>query len=450
MASLFRTLAGGVVLACALGFGAGPGLAQTPGPAPAPKTTAIHAGRLIDGLSARPQSQVTILIRDDRITAVEPGFVSPPGAEVIDLSTATVLPGLIDGHTHVTSLRRTGNGIAKSVTYSPLDMALAATVNAEAILRSGVTTVRDLGGNYGTDIALKKAIELGEVAGPRMWVAGEAIGPTGGHTDWSHGYAEDMSRRDWGAGLADGPDAVTRLARTQHKLGVDIIKIMPSGGVVSQGDDPKAQLMTEAEIKAAIETAQAMGMKVAAHGHGKDAIDIAVRLGASSIEHGTYADDESWRLMKANGTYFVPTLLTTQRLYELAQRSPEALNPSTVAKVLAMGPSLTKLTRAHDAGVKIAFGSDTGLGENLQEAALMVEAGMTPAEVILAATANAADLIGSSEIGAVQAGRYADIVAVAGDPLADITELERVQFVMKGGVVYKVGGENLYVPMVNP
>ena len=448
MASLFRTLAGGVALACALG--AGPGLAQTPGPAPTPKVTAIHAGHLIDGLSARPQSQVTILVRDDRITAVEPGFVSPPGAEVIDLSNATVLPGLIDGHTHVTSLRRTGNGIAKSVTYSPLDMALAATVNAEAILRSGVTTVRDLGGNYGTDIALKKAIELGEVAGPRMWVAGEAIGPTGGHTDWSHGYAEDMSRRDWGAGLADGPDAVTRLARTQHKLGVDIIKIMPSGGVVSQGDDPKAQLMTEAEIKAAIETAQAMGMKVAAHGHGKDAIDIAVRLGASSIEHGTYADDESWRLMKANGTYFVPTLLTTQRLYELAQRSPEALNPSTVAKVLAMGPSLTKLTRAHDAGVKIAFGSDTGLGENLQEAALMVEAGMTPAEVILAATANAADLIGSSEIGAVQAGRYADIVAVAGDPLADITELERVQFVMKGGVVYKVGGENLYVPMVNP
>lgn len=448
MASLFRTLAGGVALACALG--AGPGLAQTPGPAPTPKTTAIHAGRLIDGLSARPQSQVTILVRDDRITAVEPGFVSPPGAEVIDLSNATVLPGLIDGHTHVTSLRRTGNGIAKSVTYSPLDMALAATVNAEAILRSGVTTVRDLGGNYGTDIALKKAIELGEVAGPRMWVAGEAIGPTGGHTDWSHGYAEDMSRRDWGAGLADGADAVTRLARTQHKLGVNVIKIMPSGGVVSQGDDPKAQLMTEAEIKAAIDTAHAMGMKVAAHGHGKDAIDIAVRLGAASIEHGTYADDESWRLMKAAGTYFVPTLLTTQRLYELAKTKPEALNPSTVAKVLAMGPSLTKLTRAHDAGVKIAFGSDTGLGENLQEAALMVEAGMTPAEVILAATANAADLIGSSEIGAVQAGRYADIVAVAGDPLTDITELERVQFVMKGGVVYKAGGENLYVQMVNP
>jgi imidazolonepropionase-like amidohydrolase len=448
MASLFRTLVGGVALACAVGVG--PSLAQAPGPAPTPKTTAIHAGRLIDGLSARPQSQVTILIRDDRITAVEPGFVSPPGAEVIDLSNATVLPGLIDGHTHVTSLRRTGNGIAKSVTYSPLDMALAATVNAEAILRSGVTTVRDLGGNYGTDIALKKAIELGEVVGPRMWVAGEAIGPTGGHTDWSHGYAEDMSRRDWGAGLADGPDAVTRLARTQHKLGVDIIKIMPSGGVVSQGDDPKAQLMTEAEIKAAIDTARAMGMKVAAHGHGKAAIDIAVRLGAASIEHGTYADDESWRLMKAAGTYFVPTLLTTQRLYDLAKTSPEALNPSTVAKVLAMGPSLTKLTRAHSAGVKIAFGSDTGLGENLQEAALMVEAGMTPAEVILAATASAADLIGSTEIGAVQAGRYADIVAVAGDPLTDITELERVQFVMKGGVVYKAGGENLYVPMVNP
>ena len=414
------------------------------------ETVAIHAGRLIDGLTLAPRAEVTILVQDDRIASIEPGYVTPEGARVVDLRAATVLPGMIDAHTHVTSLRRTGNGIAKSVTYSPLDMVLAATVNADAILRSGVTTVRDLGGNYGTDLALKRAINLGEVAGPRMFVAGEAIGPTGGHTDWSRGYAEDMDRRDWGAGVADGADAVAHLARLQHKLGVDVIKIMPRGGVVSQGDDPRAKVMTDAEIQAAIETAHAMGMKVAAHGHGKTSIDAAVRLGAASIEHGTYADAESWRLMKAQGTYFVPTLLTTQRLYETAQNNPEALNPSTVAKVLAMGPSLAKLTRAHEAGVKIAFGSDTGLGENLQEAALMVRAGMSPAEVIEAATKNAADLIGSAEIGAVAPGRYADIIAVAGDPLADITELERVQFVMKGGVIYKTGGEALFVPMVNP
>lgn len=410
----------------------------------------IHAGRLIDGLTMQPRSQVSILVKGERIVGVEPGFQTPAGAKVIDLSQATVLPGLIDAHTHVTSLNRTGNGIAKNVTYSPLDTALAATVNVGKILRSGVTTVRDLGGLYGTDIALKRSIELGEVAGPRMWVAGEAIGPTGGHNDWSHGYAEDVSRRDWGAGLADGADAVMSLARKEHKLGANVIKIMPSGGVVSQGDDPKAKLMTDAEIKAAVDTAHALGMKIAAHGHGKTAIDAAVVAGVDSIEHGTYADAESFKLMKAHGTYFIPTLLTTQRLYDAAKTRPETLNPSTVAKVLAMGPSVTKLTNAHKAGVKIAFGSDTGLGENLKEAAIMVQAGMTPAQVLEAATKSAADLIGSGEIGAVQAGRYADIVAVAGDPLADITELERVQFVMKGGVVYKQGGQAVFVEGVNP
>jgi imidazolonepropionase-like amidohydrolase len=412
--------------------------------------TVIHAGRLIDGLTTKPRETVSILITKDRITGVEPGFIAPAGAKVIDLSKATVLPGLIDSHTHVTSLSRTGNGIAKAVTNSPLDTVLAATVNVGKILQSGVTTVRDLGGLSGTDIALKKAIAAGSVAGPRMWVAGEAIGPTGGHNDWSHGYAEDVSRRDWGAGLADGPDAVTRLARLEHKLGADQIKIMPSGGVVSQGDDPKAQLMTEAEIKAAIDAAHALGMKIAAHGHGKGAIDTAVRLGVDSIEHGTYADAESWKLMKAHGTYFVATLLTTEKLHDAAVNRPETLNPSTVAKVLAMGSSLTKLTKAHDAGVKIAFGSDTGQGENVKEAALMVKAGLTPAEVITAATVSGADLIGSKDIGAVETGRYADIIAVAGDPLADITELERVRFVMKGGKIYKSDGVAVPVELVNP
>ncbi|CAN5262910.1 amidohydrolase family protein [soil metagenome] len=410
----------------------------------------IHAGRLIDGLSSKPREQISILVTKDRITGVEPGFVSPAGAKVIDLSKTTVLPGLIDAHTHVTSLSRTGNGIAKTMTNSPLDTVLAGTVNVGKILRSGVTTVRDLGGLYGTDIALKKAIEAGEVAGPRMWVAGEAIGPTGGHNDWSHGYAEDVSRRDWGAGIADGPDAVAKLARTEHKLGATVIKIMPSGGVVSQGDDPKAQLMSDAEIQAAVDTARALGLKIAAHGHGKGAIDAAVRAGVDSIEHGTYADAESWKLMKARGTYFVPTLLTTETLRDAALNRPETLNPSTVAKVLAMGSSLTKLTNAHAAGVKIALGSDTGLGENLKEAALMVKAGMSPAEVIASATTNAADLIGSKEIGAIETGRYADIVAVAGDPLSDITELERVRFVMKGGKIYKSDGVAVPVELVNP
>lgn len=412
--------------------------------------TVIHAGRLIDGLTTKPRETVSILITKDRITGVQDGFVSPPGAKVVDLSHGTVLPGLIDVHTHVTSLSRTGNGIAKNMTYSPLDTVLAATVNVGKILQSGITTVRDVGALYGADIALKKAITLGEVSGPRMWVAGEAIGPTGGHNDWSHGYAEDVSRREWGAGLADGPDAVIKLARTEHKLGADLIKIMPSGGVVSQGDDPKAQLMSDAEIQAAVDTAHAMGLKVAAHGHGKGAIDAAVRAGVDSIEHGTYADAESWKLMKAHGTYFIATLLTSQQLYDTAQKHPEALNPSTVAKVLAMGTGTAKLINAHDAGVKIAMGSDTGLGENIKEAGLMVKAGLTPAEVITAATASGADLIGSKDIGAIATGRYADIIAVAGDPLTDITELERVRFVMKGGKIYKSDGLPVPVELVNP
>lgn len=410
----------------------------------------IHAGHLFDGEKRTLQGPSSILVRDDRIVSIEPGFVTPAGAEVVDLKNETVLPGIIDSHTHITSLPRTGNGIAKTVTYSPLDTALAATVNSRAILLSGVTTIRDLGGLYGADVALKTAIDRGEVVGPRMWVAGEAIGPTGGHNDWAHGLAADVSRPSFGAGLADGPDAVTALARREHKMGATVIKIMPSGGVVSSGDDPKAQLMTNEEIKAAVDTAHALGMKIAAHGHGKGAIDNAVRAGVDSIEHGTYADAESYALMKGRGTYFIPTLLTTQRLYDTAKTRPEALNPSTVKKVLAMGTGSAKLTNAYKAGVKIAMGSDTGLGENVKEAGLMAAAGMTTPDVLMAATANGADLIGSDEIGKIAPGRYADIVAVSGDPLADVSQLERIDFVMKGGVVYKLGGVEQPVKLINP
>lgn len=410
----------------------------------------ILAGKLFDGEKRVLQGPSTIVIRDDRIVEIQQGHNTPVGAEVVDLRDKTVLPGLIDSHTHITSLPRTGNGMAKTMTYSPLDTVLAATVNARAILQSGVTTIRDLGGLYGADIALKAAIERGSVAGPRMWVAGEAIGPTGGHNDWARGVAGDVSRPSYGAGLADGPDAVMALARKEHKMGATVIKILPSGGVVSTGDDPKAKLMTDAEIKAAVDTAHMMGLKLAAHGHGKAAIDAAVRLGADSIEHGTYADAESWALFKAHGTYFVPTLLTTQKLYEAATQRPESVSPSTRAKVLAMGTGSQKLTNAYKAGVKIVMGSDTGLGENPKEAGLMVKAGMAPMDVLMAATANGADLIGSSEIGKIAAGRYADIIAVSGDPVADITVLERVDFVMKGGVVYKQGGVERPAKLVNP
>jgi imidazolonepropionase-like amidohydrolase len=330
-------------------------------------------------------------------------------------------------------------------------MALAATVNARHVLESGVTSVRDTGGLSGVDFALRRAINLGEVIGPRMWVAGEAVGPTGGHNDWSTGYAEDISRRDWGAGIADGPYEVTKKVREQHKLGAGVIKILPSGGVISVGDDPKANLMTAEEIKAAVDTAHSLGLKVAAHAHGKTSIDLAVRMGVDSIEHGTYGDAESWKLMKEHGTYLVPTLLTGEILYETAKTRPESMNPSSVAKVLALGErSGQRVADAYKAGVKIAMGSDTGLGLNPREFSLLVKAGLTPIDAILASTRNSAELIGSDKIGTIQAGRYADIVAVNGDPLQDITELERVQFVMKGGVVHKQDGRVQAAPVINP
>jgi len=228
-------------------------------------------------------------------------------------------------------------------------------------------------------------------------------------------------------------------------MGADLIKIMPSGGVLSIADDPNAQLMADDEIKAVIDTAHSLGMKVAAHAHGKQAIDHTVALGVDSIEHGSFADAESDALMKKHGTYLVPTMLVAQTVVDIAKAHPEQLNPSSAAKALAVAPRIRdNLARAYKNGVKIAFGTDQGLaphGTNAKEFALMVGAGMSPIDAIMAATHNAADLIGDTkDIGSIQSGRYADIVAVAGDPLADVTELERVRFVMKGGKIYKRDG----------
>jgi imidazolonepropionase-like amidohydrolase len=239
------------------------------------------------------------------------------------------------------------------------------------------------------------------------------------------------------------------VVRTLRREGVDLIKIMPSGGVMSIGDDPSLQLMADDEIKAVIETAHALGMKVAAHAHGLAAINRATELGVDSIEHGTYGDQTSYALMKKHGTYLVPTLLVAQTVFKMAQEHPEELNPSTVEKALRVAPMVKQnLRAAYAAGVKIAFGTDTfGIsphGDNAKEFPLMVESGMTPADAILAATQSAADLIGDpADIGSLQAGRYADVIAVAQDPLKDVTELQRVQFVMKGGVVYKAAGKTV-------
>ena len=408
----------------------------------------VHAGRLIDGIDKSSRTNVSILIHDDRITAVQSGFVSPAGAEVIDLSKATVLPGLIDAHVHITSQNDGGNPIEEAVTRTDFDSAVKSTAYARHTLLAGFTSVRDVGAQAGVVLALKRAIAKGLVEGPRMWVAGPPLGPTGGHGDDANGLDPALSRSTWSDNIVDSAQDARRVVRKLRREGVDLIKIMPSGGVLSIGDDPNRQLMTDDEVAAVIETAHSLGLKVAAHAHGKKAIDAAVRLGVDSIEHGSFADQESYALMKQHGTYLVPTLLVAQTVYDLAKTHPEQLNPSSAAKAIAVAPRVRQnLHDAYLAGVKIAFGTDQGLaphGTNAKEFALMVQAGMTPMDVIIAATGSAADLIGDkTDIGSVQPGRYADLVAVDGDPLTDITTLEHVQFVMKGGTVYKSGGQTV-------
>jgi imidazolonepropionase-like amidohydrolase len=377
---------------------------------------------------------------------VQPGYVTPAGAEIIDLSNATVLPGLIDSHVHITSEFDGGNPLVEKVTRTGYDHAYISVGTAQRTLEAGFTTVRDVGGTTNLVVAMRNAIRAGRIAGPRMWVAGQPISPTGGHGDPANGLDPELTHPHWRDALVDSPEAARRTVRTLRRDGVDLIKIMPSGGVLSIGDNPDVQLMTDDEIKAVVDTAHSLELKVAAHAHGKIAIDRAVVLGVDSIEHGSYADAETYKLMKAHGTYLVPTLLVADTAIKIAKAHPEQLNPSAAAKALKVAPILRKnLGDAYHAGVKIAFGTDEGLaphGDNAKEFALMVDAGMTPADAILAATAGGADLIGdSADIGSLQTGRYADIIAVAGDPLNDITELERVQFVMKGGVIYKAAGK---------
>ncbi len=403
---------------------------------------AVHAGRLIDGTDSAPRSNVTVLVHDGRIVSVTEGFSAPSGARVVDLSKDTVLPGLIDCHVHVTGQYDGGNPIAERFTRTDFDSAYKSTLYVKRTLEAGFTSVRDVGGNLKVLSALKRAINDGSVEGPRMWISGEPLGPSGGHSDPMNGIDSDIVVPRSAHSVIDGPDEAMKAVRVHHREGADLIKIMPSGGVLSINDNPDLDLMSAAEIKAVIDTAHSLGLKVAAHAHGKAAIDLASSLGIDSIEHGSLADEESYKIMKAHGTYLVPTLLVAQTAVDIAKAHPESLNPSSAQKALRIAPrTLANLGGAYKAGVKIAFGTDQGLaphGTNAREFALMVKSGMTPKDAILAATRNAADLIGdSADIGSVQPGRYADLIAVAGDPLSDVTVLEHVGFVMKGGVTVK-------------
>ena len=420
-------------------------------PAKPSRVTVVHAAHMLDGVSKQMQGPVTVVLTDGRITSVKPGTSTIDGAEVIELGDVTLLPGLIDVHKHMGNAPRAPLNVFEArLTISEAEEAIGSAANARKLLEEGFTTVRSMGASDGVDLALKRAIEMGWAVGPRVLVSLEPLGPSGGHSDPRNGIDPAWTDRTWGGSVIDGPVEAMKEVREHKRRGADVIKIMPSGGVLSIGDDPKAQLMTNEEIKAVIDTAHSLGLKVAAHAHGKAAIDNTIKLGVDSIEHGTYADAESYRLFIEHGTYLVPTLLVADQVNEMARLHPERLNPSSAKKALEVTPLMKGMfAGAYKAGVKIAFGTDTSEGVNAHEFALMVGAGMSTADAIMTATHNAADLLGVSEsAGSIQPGRYADLVAVKGDPLKDITVMEKVDWVMKGGVVYKRAGVSVPQPAV--
>ncbi|HTF38795.1 MAG TPA: amidohydrolase family protein [Blastocatellia bacterium] len=409
----------------------GVSLAQSP----TKESVLIKAGRLVDVRSGRVLTDQAILIEGGRIKQVgsAQSIQAPAGARVIDLSNATVLPGLIDCHTHLT-LEPGQNGY-ESLGISIPREALFGAKNAKLTLEAGFTTVRNVAAHGYTDVALRDAINAGDVPGPRIDAAGPAIGVTGGHMDNSLLAPEYHHSSD---SVADGVPALIAKVREQVKYGADVIKIAATGGVLSKGDSPEATQFSDEEIRAVVAEAHRLGRKVAAHAHGAAGIKQAVLAGVDSIEHGSFIDDEAIRLMKEKGTYLVPTLYLADWFIENYQRLrvPEFMVEK--AKVV-MPAARQNIARAFKAGVKVAFGTDAAVyphGLNAREFAVMVKLGMTPMQSIQAATINAADLLGwSDRVGSIEAGRFADIIAVNGDPTADVKLLERVFFVMKGGQV---------------
>ncbi|GAB3560548.1 metal-dependent hydrolase family protein [Spirosoma fluminis] len=403
--------------------------------------TLIHCGNLFDGVRNDMQREMTIVVEGNKITAVQKGFTLPVGQDrVVDMKARTVLPGLIDMHVHLESETRRG-GLIDRFTQNVPDVAFQAANYAKKTLLAGFTTVRDLGGT-GINVALRNAVNRGMVDGPRILTVGKSIATTGGHADPTNGFRKDLMG-DPGPeeGVINGPDEARKAVRQRYKDGSDLIKITATGGVLSNAKDGSGPQFSDEELKAIVETAKDYGFAVAAHAHGAEGIKRAVRAGVQTIEHGTYMDDEAIELFKKHGTYYVPTIIAGKTVADSARMFgyyPALVTP----KALAVGPKIqATFGKAYKAGVKIAFGTDAGVyihGYNAKEFEYMVEAGMPPVEAIKSALMTNAKLLGlDTQIGSVEAGKFADIIAVDENPIQNIKTLQAVRFVMKEGKVYK-------------
>lgn len=401
----------------------------------------LHCGHLFDAKKGTMQPQMTVIVENNKITAVEKGYTNPTGTDrAVDLKNSYVLPGLIDMHVHLESETRRGGSYDRFV-QNPADVAFQAAKYAKTTLMAGFTTVRDLGGS-GVNVALRNAINRGITDGPRIITAGKTIATTGGHADPTNGYRRDLMG-DPGPmdGVINGPDDARKAVRQRYKDGADVIKITATGGVLSNAKDGQGPQFTDEELKAIVETARDYGFNVAAHAHGAEGMKRAIRAGVQTIEHGTLMDDEAIALFKKYGTYYVPTIIAGRTAADSARIMgyyPALVTP----KALAIGPKIqATFARAYKAGVNIAFGTDAGVyphGYNAKEFQYMVEGGMPAAEALQSATVTNAKVLGmTEEIGSIEPGKFADIIAVSADPIQDVKVLMSVPFVMKNGVIYK-------------
>jgi imidazolonepropionase-like amidohydrolase len=407
------------------------------GPAAAQGETYIRAGQLVDVVDGRLRSNQTIVIRGDRIqrVAASSSIDIPAGADVIDLSNATVLPGLIDMHVHLT-----GDPEAqgyKNLAASVPRNALFGAANGRRTLHAGFTTARNVGAGGYADVALRDAINNGDVAGPRLRVAAHALGITGGHCDNNFLPSEYGAQ---GGGIADGPWEIKKKIRENAKFGADLTKFCATGGVLSKGTTVGAQQYSLEEMVAIVTETHQRDRKVAAHAHGPEGIKAAIQAGVDSVEHASLIDDEGIRMARDAGTFLVMDIYNDTYILEMGEAA--GFLPESLEKERIVGQAQRdNFQKAHEAGVRMAFGSDAGVyphGDNGKQFAYMVQYGMTPMEAIQAATVHAAELIGwPADVGAIESGMYADIIAVRGNPLEDVRELEDVRFVMKGGEVYK-------------